>query len=248
MSDSLNWVLQTIRLTIFPKEGYTNEINTLWPDHKDLSLEKHTINPKTGENILEGKFSEMDLVNLVASPLRIEVGFLPPDTPVIMPDFKIPILGDYNDAIDKYKDIYLEWLKKVSFDQSRLALGMHILAKVSSTKEGYDLLPKFLPFSLQYPNYKDFAIQLNKQISSETIEDIKINQLVKINILRVNAGIKSSNDPNQKFDYPEQYYFHMELDINTDPESEPTISSDKLVAFYTELFDKSKFIIENGIK
>jgi hypothetical protein len=180
---------------------------------------------------------EGGLLTLIVMPGRIEWGFAVPEV-----DFAHDELGMLGQHLEPFRQIVRSWLKDCPA-LSRLAFGGILRFPVDSREKGYGLISNYLNFDLD-PRSFDFTYQINRPRQSFSVATgLKINRLVRWSIART---MRVSLTEDRVTHEPQNSFFRLELDMNTEAERVEPIPAQLLLQLYDELIDLGKEIVREG--
>ena len=244
---SSSWQVNQLRATIFfgtPTEFVSNNI---WPKLKDVSLDRETLSPKTGEKILEGSIDNQKLT-LKMMPIRIDL-IITTEQEIDMKTASFPYLGTVDKIFKGFSSFFASWITQKDFPNTnfkRIAFGSNLLKEASSHVEAYDKLSQYMAFKVEGHDSSDFRYQINKQRNSKVMSELTINRLTLWDALKFNLELMGPTGPSDSHKYPDKYFSHLLLDINTKPDNEIKISNAPKV--FDELVFLGREISEIGIK
>ncbi|HZE87866.1 MAG TPA: hypothetical protein VE090_06740 [Methylomirabilota bacterium] len=216
------WEATHLRITLFPSIEFRDNPEKLWPKIDGLTLEESKTKPKTFESVFEGSFENL-MVVMAVLPIKLDFIIKPPEQLQLdatsLPT--VPSLSNYTDALNRFKNLAKLWVTQMEIESyKRIAFGTELLRNVSNRDEGYKELSNLLHLSVDGKDTTDFQLRINKPIQQEINDKkvIKINRLTTWDILRRNIGIGTAGEFPTSFKYPETYYNHIILDINTAPD------------------------------
>ncbi len=245
---TFSWEVQRLRFTAFP---LSNEISTngdlLWKNIKEFELERREDNPKLGEKVWIGSKKEQKLI-LKVHLVKIDL-ILEPKEPILISPPELNMLGDLEPSVDTFKKIIDQFLNKSESlpNLTRIAFGASLFKSVSDREEGYQILSKLLPFTIDSKNTYDFNLQINKPTKSSTLNGLLINRLTKWGVLNAKAELVSSANPDNIVHFSEKWLNHLELDINTDKDHTDSFDPKKINDLFRELVNKGLDIAKTGL-
>lgn len=241
------WQTELIRLTAFPSPSMSVANQNWWQDLMGETPTKQNKNLKTIEQLDEGPFKSGRLI-LSVSPLRIDWVYRTQES---HPDefmAKLPILGSYEQVIKDFSEIIMPWFSTTNLDLSRLAFGCILLQEVDNHPNGYRLVSAYLPFDLNENNMSDFIYRINRKKQSELVSGLEINPLSTWSAIALkNLSFTLSGSRLIQQDISNSLYAaRLELDINTSPDFEMDLPSEKLGRLFQELISLGTEIAKEG--
>ncbi len=242
------WLAQQVRISIFPKLESFDATLDLWPQVEGLEKEKQTIDSKTGGSVYEGNFNKhklvltvnpvkIDLTLTIEAPAHVENGITVADS-----------LGNVDDTLKEFSIIVESWLNSKNIpDVIRVAFGAFLVESVSSRKEAYEKITKYVPIKLDSSKMGDFSLQLNLFAKSKIIKDLDLNRLTKWGVLKLTPSLSTINNPQMIHEYPTINLSHVELDVNTSQENIEPLQKKLLFSLYSELTKLGTDLSEKGI-
>lgn len=245
------WNATHLRITVFPTSDFKDNPEKLWPDIEGISLEESKTKPKTLESVLEGSYNNQMII-LAVLPIKFdlmikasnELGLDSSSLPTI------PNIGDFSESLSNFNTIAESWLTQIDISSfKRIAFGTELIRSVSNTDEGYKQLSELLPFPINAKDTTDFNLQINKPIIHKVNanQDLKINRLTTWDVLRRKLQVATPDDIQSSFKYPDAYYCHLVMDINTAP-NQGDFNKEKSLDLYTSLIEYGTTISNKGIK
>lgn len=167
-----NWFVQQLRLTVFVLSA-PPPLEEIWRLITQESPDIDESRPKDGFRRLACTLDDV-LLELQTSPGRLDLTESPLLTAGISPALH---LGDANPRIRAFVQIVDKLIPQLSFDISRIALGLVLLRKTSNRMESYKLLQEKLPIELD-ADASEFMYQINHPSSiTVTGEEYKLNRM-----------------------------------------------------------------------
>ena len=245
------WEATHLRITLFPSEEFKDNPEKLWPKIDGLSLDESKIKPKTFESVFEGSFNNL-MVIMTVLPIKLDFIIKSPEflsfdstsAPII------PTLGNYAEAIGGFNKLAKSWVNQLHIDKyNRVAFGTELLRKVSDRDEGYKELSNLLPIKVDAKDTTDFQLRINKPIKHVTKEkkEVTVNRLTTWGVLKRNARIDTPGEFSSAYNYPEAFYTHLILDINTAP-NQGEYNKDESFNLYTSFTEFGTNMSNKGIK
>ncbi|MBL8792311.1 MAG: hypothetical protein JNM56_00245 [Planctomycetia bacterium] len=155
---------------------------------------------------------------------------------------KLPTLGTYPEKVPLFAEQLGSWLASSCPPLRRLAFGGKLLRVVGSQQEAYQFLSSFLPRIEFEPNPNDFVLQINRRRVSRSVQGLQLNRVSTWS--KMNVAIVA--EPGTPFQWPEECYSALELDINTAPERLEGLPPQSLVHLFQELTELGGEIADRG--
>ncbi len=250
-ANNKHWEPTHLRITLFPTEEFKDNPQKLWPSIDGLSLEESKTKPKTFESVFEGSFNNL-MVIMAVLPIKFDFVIKPPEL-VSFDSTSVPIiptLGSYPEAINNFNKLAKSWINHLNIDKyKRVAFGTELLREVSGREEGYKELSSLLPIKIDAKYTTDFQLRINKPIKHKIKDkkEVTVNRLTTWGVLKRNAGISTAGELSTTFKYPEVFYTHLMLDINTAP-NQGNYNKDESFDLYTSFTKFCTNISDKGIK
>lgn len=242
------WKAKHFRVTVFPEKVFEAKPERLWPQMSGIALEKQTISPKSGGNVLEGSY-ENQKVTLSVLPIRIDLLINTPEQIKMDSPIPVPDLGSLRESCERFNLLVEGFFKNASLPMlKRIAFGADLVRHVLSMEKGYEEVSKYIPFKVDPKNSSDFKLQINKPTTSKIKKGLKINRLTIWDVLKLNMELSSINNPKLSHKYPQIHFLHLALDINTAAEYEGTFNKEESLKLYKELVENALEITVKGVK
>lgn len=244
--NSADWQTESLRLTAFLSPSAQISEPDWWKHLTGEVPDRKTSEPKLGVQQEDGKFKDEKIEgNLVLTiqPTRVDWQLVPL-LGTLEPGF--PTLGSFTDSLESFLVLMLSWIK-IAPPIQRLAFGAVLNKPVNSSKEGYESISAYLPFTLD-ENSSDFLYQINRPRKSTSTEfsTLSINRLSKWYVRLLASFEFNSNKPEQYVSKLPQFSVSLELDINTTANFPVELSSEQLIKVFQELVELGKEIAIKG--
>ena len=245
-----DWLVQTLRLTLFPGMGEQIEAEKQdwWHDLLGVKASDINIQRDIGYRQETGLYEDDKQLVLSILPDRIDWRVTSSNK---MPEpGQVPDIGPCIEAIDKFSKLMLRWLDLDTCPSAaRLAFGPILITPVATVEEGYAHISTYLHLNLTAENASDFLYQINRARPSGSIPNTRINRLSKWSVSTttwikgnlVQGELSTLNIPT-----PPALNCQLELDINNMPKPGSELDQDRLPNLYEEFVKLSKEIIEEG--
>jgi hypothetical protein len=246
----LDWNVQSLRLTAFHTARDLPDLESWWAELAGQVPETRVARPREGLAEVMGDFAAEQL-----NPARLTLGSQPSRIDWLLqaqdsPPPGIPCLGPLPRVLPFFTDTMHPWLDRLPFDINRLALGVILLFPVATRQEGYSLLSRFLPLTLD-PNSSDFLYRINRPAVSESLADgTQLNRLSTWSVLLVELVRLSISPGTVRADVSHQgepaLACRLELDVNTPADRTEPLPRDKYRPLLTELAAMAQSIADRG--
>jgi hypothetical protein len=238
------WLVESLRATIFPVPGVASSPDTWWRDTIGTDPETRTVKPATREHLEEGPFDGGKL-GLIINSLGVIQWQVTPEPPRELPA-GIPSAGALLALLPPFMAALEKWLP-MSPVASRLALGVVVHAPVPGHREGYERLGTYLRqyVTLDPEGSSDFLYRINRPRASTTpVQGLRINRLstwavAKLTLLATSVAIQGRVGV-------EHYACRVDLDINTVPTFEGTFGPAVMAEVIGELRQLALEILAEG--
>ena len=245
-----DWLVQTLRLTLFPGIGEQIKVEKQdwWHDLLDVEASDINIQRDIGYRQEAGLYEDDKQLVLSIQPDRIDWRLTSPNK--IPEPGQVPDIGPYLETIDKFSKLMLKWLNFGTCPAAtRLAFGPILITPVATVEEGYEQISEYLFFNINTENASEFLYQINRARPSKSIPGTTINRLSKWSVLAshwikgnlVQGVLATSNVLS-----PKVLNCRLELDINNIQKPGYEVDQNKLPNLYEEFVKLSKEIIEKG--
>lgn len=245
------WTAEQLRLTAFSNAAAPESRVAWWRAAAGDEPEESTASPKKGAFQAAGDFGAGKLV-LRMEPRRID--WLQLQIPVADDHASgdpFAGVGSWSEALVGFTAAVKRWLALEDLPEiDRLAFGSIIHHAVETRAEGYEKIGAYLPV-VPDPSTSDFLYQINYPVESQSgVEGLRLNRLSKWSV----AAIKSFNlslSPTRPITTTERkavFALRLELDVNTNPESQQSIPAARLGAVYDELVHHAMLLASEGLR
>ena len=239
----MEWKHHHLRLTAFLDNAMAISENTWWKDIVGSDPESTNI---TGSQLKVEQGMRKDLILLLkVEPLRVDWILQAKESQNFN---ELPNLGDNAKALSTFKEITNDWFKNSKIpDIKRLAYGTRLYSIVDDRIKGYEELDRLLEFVEVHPETSsDFLYQINRSLSSATVDDLLINRLTKWHVANIKTVSIDTNAGQSKSLAPDVFATTLDLDINSDADTEKLLPIDKLIILFEEFISLGKEITVKG--
>lgn len=235
----LNWQAARLRTTTFTPQNGMIDLEKLWQKLLKNSPEEIKNKPNLNFKEVIGDFKTGKLSIQSQGP-RVDLFYLP----IFAPDSKFPVIGPFEKCIVDFVSISEKLIKLYNFDPLRLAFGGEFFIPAKDKAAGYSTIAKILKNDVKVDaiNSCDLLFQINKPRKSKVIKDLLINRLSKWAVFQISAVVAS---PEGMSVQPSNIACHLEIDINTSPET-PSLPRSSLQNIYNELVKLGAEVINKG--
>ena len=131
---------------------------------------------------------------------------------------------------------------------NRMAFGAVVLLPVTDPEQGYRTLSDYLPFDIDRTKSSDFMYQINRQRSSKTVSDLKINRLMKWSVGLSGRSSFVIGEQGLALTTSQTIATNcrIDLDINTNYDVSLSIPHDRLNPLFMELQELAREIVQEG--
>jgi hypothetical protein len=117
------------------------------------------------------------------------------------------------------------------------------MLQASATQKGaFEVLAAHLPGVKLEPNPNNFVLQINRRKDSNVVKGLALNRVSTW----AKMDVVFSVEPGRPFQWPENCYSALDLDINTAPEQTDVLPRECLRELLRELKDHAVAIAEHG--
>ena len=239
----MEWKHHHLRLTAFLDNAMAISENTWWKDIVGSDPESTNI---TGSQLKVEQGMRKDLILLLkVEPLRVDWILQAKESQNFN---ELPNLGDNAKALSTFKEITNDWFKNSKIpDIKRLAYGTRLYSIVDDRIKGYEELDRLLEFVEVHPETSsDFLYQINRSLSSATVDDLLINRLTKWHVANIKTVSIDTNAGQSKSLAQDVFATTLDLDINSDADTEKLLPIDKLIILFEEFISLGKEITVKG--
>jgi hypothetical protein len=234
--DRGSWEIGELRFVAFPQTPVPSEAGGRWTTWEALCGKKPDMT-STDDSVVRGSFHGGRLTRAVRS------------------DGAIQWVLDKEPATDRPTSFLLSRDALIAFKEivprlldggppiRRLAFGGTFFIQVRDRAQAYEILERYVRLGLKYSDHEgDFFYQYNRRRWSQGLPGIQINRLsrwtwVPLAEVRIVDG---------KLVPPRESACRLEVDINTAPEFQETIPSDRTVALVDEMIKLAVEITARG--
>lgn len=233
-----------MRLTAFPTSGDIVDLPSWWQAVVGTDPEDIAQSPKKQTGSVEGRHGDGKLM-LKVEPGRLDWLLVPTDAAVedALRDGDIPSIGAAEDVAATFSTVVEKFLVLDNLPVvGRIAFGAILLHEESSRDTAYERIADYVPVQLPQ-GCADFLFQVNRPTpSSSGVDGLIVNRLTKWSV----ASLKVQNSAGMVA-ISSQFYFRVELDMNTSPSFKAEIPRDKLKDVYQELLRSGMQIATGGL-
>lgn len=244
MSDSANWLAETVRCTVFPVDPEADVPD--WQEIAGAPPEARDGQPRLGVSNERGVCGDDGgQLFLETIPGRIHLRI----SREVSQGVVLPTLGA---AVAELRAFDQPWLLALP-RLSRVAFGAVLLRPIESRQEGYELLDSYLPaVSVDAENSQDFLYRINRPRHLDVGENhtIRVNRLSTWSVRRLEGMLITGGggQPKQIQTISTEYHLRLELDINTPAEEAAQFPADpeQLVGVFDVLVALGEEIADQG--
>lgn len=244
MADIEAWLVQLMRLTVFPTAPTRLEDLTWWEDLVGKTPDSDQIKRGIGERLQTGLFDGNQLL-LRVQPERIDWMLGPLFKPE---EGALPTVGPFPSILEKFRELMGKWID-MSPPIQRLAFGAVLLREAADHSGAYLELQRYLPsVKLDPENSYDFSYSINRPrfVSVGTLDNLKINRLSKWSAVRV-AIIREDRPSGAVQRVGEEIFAcRLELDMSTDSDYQAELLADCRSELLNRLIEMGHEIAETG--
>lgn len=240
------WRVEALRLSAFFVSSSQVDPSNWWETVVGDPPENRNVQPKAGTRQEEGPYGGGRLI-LTVQPNRADWLFVPAfDQQTGGPAFdQLPL---YDAALGTFLQITERWLE-TSSSLSRLAFGAILDIPVQDRPTGYRQLTRYLRnVQIDPDNSSDFLYQINHPRESKKTPGLLINRLSKwaVALAKFSQVAMGPTLLEYIISGDERCFARLELDINTAPERQVTISEKQLPSLFSELVELATEIAIRG--
>ena len=223
------WRTEQLRLSAFPESGRPAGLARDWWNAVTGAPPENVVEePRKGVVKLQGTFDGA-LLLMIADENRLDVRQLldrPGTAPATLPDFA--------DAVTSFVQVAIRWLNLDTVPPiQRLAFGAVVMKPSPGIEDCREVLREYLPsIDMQTTELRDFLYQVNRRRSSEAINGLEINRLMKWSVQSVQEIVVSSGTRVAVRNLT--FGSRLEVDINSDPEQVGSLRPTRLVPLFEE--------------
>jgi hypothetical protein len=241
------WSAESVRFTAFPMQllEISEEFNWWVPvigEPPATKVIRHTMIRQE-----EGPFERGNL-RLVVQPNRIDWALLPKEPVTEGPPEPLNI-GRADHILPLFRELMTKWLSVGSIPElKRLAFGAIFVQRVSSHREGYQKLQRYLPRIPLDEASSEFLYQINRRrVSKSGIPALEINRLSKWNVAaQIVTLVAVEGTTITPMVAPAHNLVRLELDISTSTEFAGALPRNTLVPLLSELMQLGEEIALHG--
>lgn len=243
-----SWKVENLRLSAFPSNNSQYQFeNGWWTDILEPEPDTITSNNKEASYDLVGELKSIENTRLTlhADPSRIDWILAAVQIPS-----EPPIIGNFTEILDPFKDFTSEWLSSHCPAISRLAFGAILILPTDSKEGSYKQLSAFLDgvIEIDIENSSEFFYQINRPYeTSIEIGVKKINKLSKWSAITIKSMVIGTSTGSSRT----REIFHgarLELDVNTSADNIDDLPKDILLGIYDELLAEAMKVSDEGDK
>lgn len=246
--DHNEWRLENLRATCFIDSPLPLPPDGGWEEAVGAAPESVTTRPGQGQ--IEATSSiGFGLLALQVQPGRVDWTLGPAAQTMldaVAENRPLPGLGAFDSASAPFLEIVSHWLDSQA-NIRRLALGVVVHLPIESRNHGYDKLRELLPGIVpDADSASDFMYQVNRRrhVSTKSSNStLAINRLSRWSVMQVRWGIVSDLTGAAA---PNYSACRAELDLNTVPESELSLSGAECQTLLTTLAQYARELLSNG--
>ena len=235
MRDSIDWQVESLRITAFPVDISEVSAEKIWETCIGKSPDETRIQ-RSGIESREAEFAN-GRIFLIKQIDRVDWRYHTQQDEREEPP-ALSTIGSIDSELKVVTDLANIWINSHSFfPTKRLAFAGVVLHPVQTVSDGYDVLRGLLP-SLNLDNVKDLNYQVNRPRTSQAINELTINRLTRWNVLRSNifTAVPSAHLQLQPT-VDEAIACRLEIDINSAAERSDAFAPDIILQLFDELVE-----------
>jgi hypothetical protein len=226
------WQLEFVRLIAFPtnapfviEQHWLRDLVSRYGEQPEDFVSTAKKQSREDRGTFQGA-----LLSLTVDPGHVIWEARSPD--VVDVSGRFPTLGPFREKIDWFVALLSPWLSASCPPLVRLAFSAKMLQHADSPKEAYRVLAAHLPALKVDSSLNDFLLQINRRKESSTIvKGLPINRVSTWSKMNIALFV----EPGRPFNWPEECYSALELDINTAPEKADILPRELLPQLFGEL-------------
>jgi hypothetical protein len=164
----------------------------------------------------------------------------------------LPTLGQFREKLEWVVAKLTPWLANSCPPIRRLSFNWKLLQFAATQRKAFEILAHYLPGELIFkrsagmdveprsPN--DFILQMNRRRDSTVIGGLPLNRVSTWSKINVPFVVDAEKD----FEWPEECYSALELQINTAPEKTKVLPPEQVPQLFRELADLGVEIADHG--
>ncbi len=235
------WHTEQLRLTAFPGSGRPAGLARDWWNAVTGAPPENVVEePRKGVVKLQGVLDGA-LLHMIADENRLDVRQVfegSGTAPATLPEFTA--------ALTPFVQLAIRWLNLDTVPPiQRLAFGAVVMKPSPRIEDCREVLRGYLPsIDMQTIELRDFLYQVNRRRSSEAINGVEINRLMKWSIQNVQEIVVSSGTKVTVRNLG--FGSWLEVDINSDPEQVGSLIPNRLVPLFEEFVRLADEIAQIG--
>jgi len=238
---SLDWAVQSVRLTLFSLEPpFVTDKDWQAITGQDNEAETRQALPGGGKrfsgNVANGVLS----VGAVGS--RTDIVLSAPDP---SQDITLPVVGTLDDTFPSFFESTAKWLEATQLPINRIAFGSMLLCHTANRAEAYRHLGDLLTSVKVDPGMHDLLFRVNWRRASKVIEGLKLNRLTTWNSLEARVVFVDGAAEVVAASDQVSTAIRLEIDHSTDGEHKTAFDRGRLKHIYWELVELAR---ENAVK
>jgi hypothetical protein len=230
------WQLEFARLFAYPAESALSTEQHWWQDLAGQAPDFESPQPTQSSKVSNGTFKGTRL------SLTIDRNCIVWKVQPVPKAGDLPTLGPFREKFDWVVEFLTPWLANSCPPIRRLAFGGKLLQPAATQQEAFQILAAKLPGVKLEPNPNDLILQINRRRDSNAVKGLPLNRVSTWSKMNV----PYSAQPRTPFQWPENCYSAVELDINTAPEKTELLPHQSLARLLRELADLGVEIAERG--
>lgn len=246
----LDWQVRLLRLSVFTSALPKHDPSDWWKFVAGTDPEITTVRAKEGKSETSGTVDNY-LIRLVVSEEEDRVDwFFTPATEPSPTAGAVPTIGAMSEVVQEYLSRCTPWLEGFDAPITRLAFGAALMAESASKVEGYRKLIDLTKIPVDPENSSDALYRINRRRPdvvvglSHLINRISTWSVMQYGGMKFRFGV-AGGPPVIEADNP-SFALSLELDINTVPEQDYVLPSDKIGEILHELVDLGSEIAAKG--
>lgn len=237
-----DWRVETLRATFFFDDHQDAREKNWWQGVTGgLSPDTIQNKPQQGEYLEVGDYLD--------GRLEMKVTFSRIDWTLSYPMAGLPdapVSVELEQIAKSFMSTISVWVEGLTTAPLRVAYGSVTLYPVSSQKEGSTLVSEFLPFFKIDPgSVEDVFLQLNFPRSSSVLEELEVNDIVKLTVMtgqfmELSGGVVPK--------VATKHMLRAELDLSTAADREIALDFDLLMPLLEEMLESSLHTLKEGVR
>jgi hypothetical protein len=231
---AIEWGAESLRLSLFA----SGQVRVTDEDWRSITGQDEAASRQAlpGGRVLAGPF-DVGQLSLAGIGNRIDVILTLLPAPDQSAGGRLPTIGPWEAAAGRFVEFASAWVSGLTASIIRVAFGAVLLCETESRDAANSLLAQLLPsVKIDSENTKELLYRINRPVLSRVIPSLILNRITTWSSIQITPIVMQFGTSGAtRVLGNEHYMVRLEVDHNTDANSQDRIGSDRLKSVFQEL-------------